>query len=77
VKDRYLHTEQHKHRINANNTEIYVLSWIRTHDLNVGAGEDGSCLRQRGHCDRQLEDLYPLETEENLRVHSAWIPYMP
>jgi hypothetical protein len=26
---------------------------IRTHDLSIGVGEDSSCLRPRGHCDRQ------------------------
>jgi hypothetical protein len=45
---RYLHTEQHKHRINKN---IHALSGIRT-TTRVRAGEDGSCLRPRGHCDR-------------------------
>jgi hypothetical protein len=30
----------------------HTLSGIRTHDLSVGAGEDSSCLRTRGHCDR-------------------------
>jgi hypothetical protein len=29
------------------------LSGIRNHDPSVGAGEDSSCLRPRGHCDRQ------------------------
>jgi hypothetical protein len=29
----YLHTEQHKHKINAHNTDIHALSGIRTHDL--------------------------------------------
>jgi hypothetical protein len=48
----YLHTEQHKHRINAHNTDIHALSGIRSHDPSVRAGEDGSCLRQRGYCDR-------------------------
>jgi hypothetical protein len=47
---RYLHTEQHKHRINA---DIHALSEIRTHDPFVWAGEDGSCLRPRGYCGRQ------------------------
>jgi hypothetical protein len=28
---RYLHTEQHKHRINAH-TDIHTSSWIRTHE---------------------------------------------
>jgi hypothetical protein len=39
----YLHTEQHKHRINAHRHQC--LKWIRTHDPSVRAGEDGSCLR--------------------------------
>jgi hypothetical protein len=35
------------------------LSGIRTHDPRVGAGEDGSCLRPRSHCDRrELEDMW-------------------
>jgi hypothetical protein len=45
---RYLHTEQHKHRINA---DIHVSSGIRTHDLSVFAGENGSHLRPRDHSD--------------------------
>jgi hypothetical protein len=40
---RYLHTEQHKHRINAH-TDIHASSGIRPHDPNVRAGKDGSCL---------------------------------
>jgi hypothetical protein len=42
---RYLHTEQ-------THTDIYALSGIRTQDPSVRAGEDGSCLRPRVHCDR-------------------------
>jgi hypothetical protein len=38
---RYLHTEQHKHRINAH-TNIHALSRIGTHDPVVRAGEDSS-----------------------------------
>jgi hypothetical protein len=45
----YLHTEHHKHRIK--HKDIHVLS--RTHERSVPAGEDGSCLRPRGHSDRQ------------------------
>jgi hypothetical protein len=41
------YTGQHKHRINAN---IHSLSRIRTHDPNVRAGENISCLKPRGHC---------------------------
>jgi hypothetical protein len=49
---RYLYTGQHKHRINAY-TDINALSGIRTHDRSVRASEDSSCLRLRGHYDRQ------------------------
>jgi hypothetical protein len=48
-----LHTEQHKHRINAHNINIHALSGIGTHDSSVRASEDSSCLRPRGHCDLQ------------------------
>jgi hypothetical protein len=54
---RYLHTEQHKHRINAY-TNIHTLSGIRTHDPSVRANEDSSCLRPRGHCDRLSVHLH-------------------
>jgi hypothetical protein len=60
----YLYTEQHKHRINTHNTDIYALSGIRIHNLSVGAGEDSSCLRSRGHYDRLLQlycHKFPLE----------------
>jgi hypothetical protein len=52
-QSRYLHTGQHKHRINAH-TNIHALSGIRTHDPSVQASEDSSCLRLRGPCDRRL-----------------------
>jgi hypothetical protein len=52
-KSRYLHTGQHKHRINSH-TDIYALSEIRTQDSSVRASEDNSCLRPRGHCDPPL-----------------------
>jgi hypothetical protein len=48
---RYLNVGQHKHRINAQ-TDIHVLSGIRTYDPSVQASGDSSCLRPRGHCDR-------------------------
>jgi hypothetical protein len=35
-------------------TDIYPYSGIRTHDTSLQAGEDGSCRRSRGHCDRNL-----------------------
>jgi hypothetical protein len=34
-------------------TDIHALSGIRTHDPSLRAKEDSSCLRPRGHCDRQ------------------------
>jgi hypothetical protein len=51
---RYLHTGQHKHRINAL-TDIHALSGVRTHDPSVLASEDSSCLRPRGHRDRLIQ----------------------
>jgi hypothetical protein len=48
----YLHTEEHKHRINAH-TDIHVLSRFRTHDPSVRAEGDSSCLTLRCHCARQ------------------------
>jgi hypothetical protein len=50
-------TTYHKHRIN---TDIHALSGTRTHDHNVRPGEDISCLRPRGHCDRLSTDYKPL-----------------
>jgi hypothetical protein len=37
-------------------TDIDALSGIRTHNPSVRAGEDGSCLRLRGHSDRLNKD---------------------
>jgi hypothetical protein len=52
----YLHTGQHKHRINTHR-DIHGLSGIRTHDPRFRVSEDSSCLRPRGHCDRQPKQL--------------------
>jgi hypothetical protein len=38
---RYLHTEQHKHRINEN-TDIHILSGIRTYNPSIRASEDNA-----------------------------------
>jgi hypothetical protein len=56
---RYLDTGQHEHRIDLH-TNIRALSWIRTHDPSVRAGEDSSCLKPRGHYDRR-EVLIPIK----------------
>jgi hypothetical protein len=45
--------ENHCKGINAH-TDIHALSRIRTHDPSVRASEDSSCLRPRGHCNRQV-----------------------
>jgi hypothetical protein len=65
----YLHIEQHKHGINAHNTDIHALSGIRTHDSSVQASEDSSCLRPRGHCDWRG----PLITKDNYGG-ASWSP---
>jgi hypothetical protein len=40
-------------------TDIHALIGIRTHDPSVRASKDSSCLRPRGHCDRQFLCLGP------------------
>jgi hypothetical protein len=47
-KGRYLHTRQHKRRINLH-TDIHTSSGIWTHDPSISASEDSSCLRPHGH----------------------------
>jgi hypothetical protein len=55
-------------------TDIHALSGIGTHDSSVRAVEDGSCLRTRGYCDRQIMNLtsvicrHPLKLR--IRMHS-------
>jgi hypothetical protein len=66
---RYLHTGQHKHRLNSY-TDIHVLSGIRTHDHSMRASEDSSCLRSRGHCDRIFNQLLALIFPLYISVHS-------
>jgi hypothetical protein len=44
LQGHYMHTRQHKHRRNAQNTDIHALSGIRTHDSSVSAGEGSSRL---------------------------------
>jgi hypothetical protein len=38
-------------------TDIQALSGIRTDDLSVRAGENGSCFGPLGHCDRLCKSL--------------------
>jgi hypothetical protein len=62
---RYLHTGQHKHRINAHR-DIHALSGIWTHDPSFRAGKDSSCLRPRGHC-VQPSNTFTLHSFRSLR----------
>jgi hypothetical protein len=49
LQGRYVHTKQHKHKINSQ--RHHASSGIRTHDPSVWAGEDSSCIRPHGYWD--------------------------
>jgi hypothetical protein len=69
----YLYTE-HTHRINAH-TDIHALCGIRTHDPSVQASEDSSCLRPRGHCDRQINVLaVPIQRQRHAHAFKKKTP---
>jgi hypothetical protein len=53
-------------------TNIHASSGIRTHDPNVWAGEDSSCLRLRIHWDRHC--MYPLGDHNPFGVVKICIP---
>jgi hypothetical protein len=55
-QSRYLHRATQTQN-NRRQTDIHTSSGIRTHDPSVRAGEDISCLRPRGHCDRHVQTL--------------------
>jgi hypothetical protein len=46
------HRTAHKHRIKAH--RHHASSGFRYYDPSVGAGEDSSCFRPHGHCDRLI-----------------------
>jgi hypothetical protein len=50
-KGPYVHTEQHKHRINAHNTDIDVLVGFEPTIRAFRESENSSCLKPCGHCD--------------------------
>jgi hypothetical protein len=60
--------------INAHNTDIHAVSWIRTHYPSVRASENSSCLRPRGQYDRGMQNIEYLEavlhisTPQNVEV---------
>jgi hypothetical protein len=39
-----------------NKSNVHASSGTRTHDPSFRAGEDSSCLRRRGHCDRPITE---------------------
>jgi hypothetical protein len=49
---RYLHTGQHRHRVNAYRHPC--LKWDLNRHPSFLPGEDSSCLRPREHCDRPV-----------------------
>jgi hypothetical protein len=53
-------------------TDIHASSEVRTHDLSVQAGEDSSCPRSRGHCDRRY--ILPLRKYNNLNHQTIFLP---
>jgi hypothetical protein len=53
---RYLHIEQHKHRINAHRHPL--LEWDSNTRHQYSSGEVGSRLRQRSYCDRPRFHLH-------------------
>jgi hypothetical protein len=55
-------------------TDIHALSEIRIHDPSVRAGEDGSCLRPRGHCDRHIGQI-PAKNELSQTHFTVYIKY--
>jgi hypothetical protein len=53
---RYLHTEQHKHKIKPHRHSY--LEWDSNLRPQCSSGEEFSCLRTRGYCDRPEYDYY-------------------
>jgi hypothetical protein len=55
---------------NATRTQdIHASSGIRTHDLSVWTGENSSCLRPRGYCDRYRSNLNLMSICNGLSKH--------
>jgi hypothetical protein len=71
-QDRYLHTGQRKHRINAH-TDIHISSGIRTHDPSVRANEDSSRLRPRCHRDGRSRSSLLYNSSRSIERCSACI----
>jgi hypothetical protein len=66
-QDRYLHTRQHKHGINA---DIHALSGIRTHDPNVRAREIVHVFNSAATVIGQSEEI----TVKNYNTYNSIVP---
>jgi hypothetical protein len=62
---RYLHTGQHKHRINAH-IDIHALSGIRTHDPSVRASEDRAAIVIGGDSTYSSKFFMPIRFPDRL-----------
>jgi hypothetical protein len=66
------YTSQHKHRIKAHVHLRY--EWESKPTIRVWAGEDSSCLRPRGHCDRLSDMLWDgINIWRNARINNFQI----
>jgi hypothetical protein len=68
LQGRYLNTGQRKYMINEH--RHHASSGTRTHYPSVWVGENSSCLRPRGHCDRQRYIIIELKISKV--VSFAW-----
>jgi hypothetical protein len=66
TQNKRTHTHTHTH------THTRTSGGIRTHDPSVRAGEDSSCLRMLGHCDRPNISILP-EFRPQLLLYTASI----
>jgi hypothetical protein len=74
---RYLHTEQHRHRINAHRHPC--LEWDSNPPPQCSSGEGCSCPRPRGHCDRRYNlfgclEIMTVFTGNSVRVQHILLP---
>jgi hypothetical protein len=53
-------------------TDIHASRGIRTHDPSIRAGEDSSCLRPGGHCDRLISN-HPIIIRPNQNQQIGWV----
>jgi hypothetical protein len=61
---------------NINHTDVHVSSGIWTHDPSLRAGEDGSCLRPRSHCDGHVGPMVNYKWW-GMKQSGAWFSFVP